>query len=87
MLNYIVIATGGALGALLRAVIADFFPYTHGAYSFFLPTLVVNLIGSVLIGCGWFYFVEYSGLSLMWRNLLMTGFFRCVNHFLDLLTG
>ena len=74
MLNYIAVATGGALGALLRSVIYEHFAASDNAHLFALPTLTVNIMGSIIIGIGWFCLVEHSMLPPVWKNLAVTGF-------------
>ena len=81
MLNYFAVGVGGALGAMLR-----FFIYnrlgTAGHISLFaLPTLVVNVIGSLCIGIAWFYLVEKALLPPVWKNLVITGFLGALTTF------
>ena len=72
MSQIMIVAAGGALGALMRygvtlATQAGFgreFPY---------GTLSVNVIGSVLIGGLYVWIVERGGLSDEWRLALMVG--------------
>ncbi len=54
MLNLILIATGGASGAVLRYILTNFCKnlFSSGVYG----TLLVNIIGSFLIG----YLISYS---------------------------
>jgi len=64
----IVLASGGALGAISRYIIIDFTPKD-------LPygTLLVNLIGSLIIGIV-FAFVHNSNFSPYLRLFIATGF-------------
>ena len=49
MTNVILVATGGAIGALLRYSSTSLLKYLYPSYP--LGTLLVNIIGSFLIGC------------------------------------
>lgn len=69
----LLIAVGGALGALLR------FWSANGVYALFgrafpYGTLVVNLLGSLLMGFCFVWLVERSTLGPEWRALVMVGF-------------
>lgn len=67
------IAAGGAVGALLRfwssnwvyALLGRTFPY---------GTLVVNVVGSLVMGFCYVWLVERSTLGPEWRALVMVGF-------------
>lgn len=65
------IFVGGALGTLLRAALADWFPHAPTAWPW--PTFAVNIVGAFLLG----YFVtrlqERLPLSSYRRPLLGTG--------------
>lgn len=70
---YLAVALGGALGALARycmyntwAKLAENqFPYI---------TLLVNVIGSLLIGIAFVLLVERNLIGLEWRNVISVGF-------------
>lgn len=72
MMHAIVIACGGALGALLRYwgttgvhhLLGKGFPY---------GTLTVNVAGSLLVGIVYVLIVERLQLGSEWRALLITG--------------
>ena len=81
MLNYIAVASGGALGALLRSFVYGRFACSENAHLFALPTLTVNIIGSVLIGIGWYCLVEQSMLPPVWKNFAITGFLGALTTF------
>ncbi len=81
MLNYLAIAIGGALGALLRSVVYTHFAESGDAHLFPLPTLTVNILGSVLIGIGWYCLVEKAMLPPIWKNLAITGFLGALTTF------
>ena len=66
------IAAGGALGALLR------YGFSEGAHHIFgkgfpYGTLVVNVIGSFMIGVIFVFMVERGELSEEWRAFLVIG--------------
>ena len=60
MTNLFLVATGGALGASLRYLTSIFFKYFF--YYSFVGTLVVNVLGSFLIGL-FIYLVQNKSLS------------------------
>jgi CrcB protein len=72
--HWLAVITGGALGAILRAKIYELFTLTKNVYLYPLPTLVVNLIGSLIIGISWHLLIEKSLLSSSWKIFIMTGF-------------
>ena len=66
---WLVVAAGGAFGALGRAALALWV----GPVGYFpIATFLVNLIGSLLIGMAWSYFSR-SGGQVLWSAFLMTG--------------
>ena len=81
MLNYLVIAAGGALGALLRSFVYQRFAESRNAHLFPIPTMVVNIIGSILIGIGWYCLVEKSMLPPVWKNFAITGLLGALTTF------
>jgi CrcB protein len=72
MYQYLLIALGGALGALARYGIAT---TAHGLWSASWPlgTLLVNASGSLGIGVV-FVLLERAALHPDWRSILMVGF-------------
>jgi CrcB protein len=72
VISIVAIATGAALGALLRWHFANrlnaIFPQ--------LPpgTLVANILGAYLIGIAMAVFLTFPALSPQWRLLTVTGF-------------
>ena len=50
MLNFIYVALGGSIGASFRFSIYLFFKYLLSSNYLFISTLIVNVIGSFLIG-------------------------------------
>jgi CrcB protein len=71
MVKIIVLATGGAIGTLLRYSLSGL---THRMFDSIFPwgTLVVNLFGSFLIGTLWGFF-EIENFSPNMRNFLFIG--------------
>ncbi len=73
MTQTLMIASGGALGALLRfwssqwvhSVMGRGFPY---------GTLLVNIVGSLLMGFMFVMLLERFNLGPEWRGLIMIGF-------------
>jgi len=65
------IALGGALGAVLRYIVAQLVEVPSG---FPLPTLLVNVVGSFAIGVFYVLILEKGVVSEVWRPLVMVGF-------------
>ncbi len=72
MLNFIAIAAGGALGALLRYGFAGGAQHLLGK-GFPYGTLFVNVIGSFLIGMIYAAWIERAALPEEWRSFLIVG--------------
>lgn len=70
-MNYLSIAIGGAIGALLRYIVSDL-AYSYLGETFPWGTLVVNVIGSFLIGFLWQLFDQLV-ISANTRIFLLTG--------------
>ena len=81
MLNYLMVAAGGAFGALLRSFVYQLFAENRNAHLFPLPTLMVNVVGSVLIGIGWYCLVEKAMLPPVWKNFAITGILGALTTF------
>ncbi len=81
MLNYFAVALGGALGAVVRAWTYSLFAEFRSAHLFPLPTLTVNVIGSILIGISWYCLVERSMLPPVWKNFAITGMLGALTTF------
>ncbi len=72
-MSYLAVAFGGALGAMSRywmyntwtKLAENQFPYV---------TLLVNIIGSLLIGVFFVLLIERANLGLEWRNVISVGF-------------
>ena len=74
------IASGGAIGALLR------FWISNGVYSFMgrdfpYGTLVVNVLGSFAMGIGFIFLVERAALAPEWRAFLLVGLLGALTTF------
>jgi len=79
-MQWLAIALGGAVGAILRHLIAVWsYPVFEGRFP--LGTLIVNVLGSFLIGVAYVAIVERAMLGPEWRLLLMTGFFGALTTF------
>jgi CrcB protein len=72
VINLLLIAAGGAVGAVLRYLVAG---AVQGrvARAFPLGTLSVNVLGSVLMGLLFVILVERSALGPEWRAALLVG--------------
>ena len=64
---YIAVAIGGALGAVLRFGISQYIAYKGILYPW--GTVVVNVVGSMLIGLGMAYFQGHPSIP-PWVKLL-----------------
>lgn len=78
ILNYLAIACGGALGALTRSLVYEWF----GSNRWYpLPTLAVNIVGSLLMGIAWYCLVEKSLLPPLWKDIISVGFLGALTTF------
>ena len=80
MLQTVVIASGGAIGALMR------FWFSNATYSilgraFPYGTLFVNVMGSLMMGFLFVWLTERSNLGPEWRSLLLVGFLGALTTF------
>ena len=73
MLQTVVIATGGAFGALMRFWVSSA-TYAMLGRSFPYGTLMVNVLGSLLMGFLFIWLTERSSLPPEWRSLILVGF-------------
>ncbi|WP_323844390.1 fluoride efflux transporter CrcB [Microbulbifer magnicolonia] len=79
-MQWLAIALGGAVGAILRHLITVWsYPVFNGKFP--LGTLIVNVSGSFLIGIVYVLIVERGLLGHEWRLLLMTGLFGALTTF------
>ncbi len=73
MKQIIAIAAGGALGALMRFWAANGVYHVLGR-NFPYGTLVVNVLGSLLMGIMYVVLFERLQLDAIWRALILVGF-------------
>lgn len=66
------VAAGGAVGSVLRYLLAGAVQRTQGS-PFPLGTVLVNIIGCFLIGLLYVWIIERDGPKAEWRALLMVG--------------
>jgi|TARA_B110000444_G_scaffold261206_1_gene311801 CrcB protein len=72
-MQWLAVAFGGALGSLARYAINTYTISMLGERSS-LGTLIVNLTGSILIGCCYVFVVERGFFPSELKNFLMVGF-------------
>jgi len=79
-MQWLAIAFGGAVGALLRHLITRLaYPVFEGRFP--LGTFIVNVSGSFLIGLCYVAIVERGMLGHEWRLMIMTGLFGALTTF------
>jgi CrcB protein len=71
MTHYLLVAVGGALGAMARYWVYNAGPFT--AQQSALATFSINVAGSFLIGVAYVLLVEKSGMEAQWRSLVTVG--------------
>ncbi|BFM07196.1 fluoride efflux transporter CrcB [Halioxenophilus aromaticivorans] len=77
---WLAVAIGGALGAMTRFGISTYWlPVVPGRIPW--STLLVNVVGSLLIGILYVIIVDKGLWSQQWRVLLMTGFMGALTTF------
>ena len=79
-MQWIAIALGGAVGAILRHLVS-LWSYPVFEHRFPLGTLIVNVVGSLLIGIAYVLIVERGVVGHEWRLLIMTGLFGALTTF------
>lgn len=72
MMQAMAIATGGALGALMRFYLSAAVYHWLGR-SFPWGTLIVNVLGSLLMGLLYVWLIEKMALAPVWRGALLVG--------------
>jgi CrcB protein len=72
MLHYLLVAAGGALGAMARYWVYNAGPFP-GQKSV-LATFLINVAGSLLIGVMYVLLTERAQLAPEWRSLVSVGF-------------
>ena len=80
MPRYLLIALGGALGAMARYAVGAWAAQRFGP-RFPVGTLVINLSACFLIGLVIEYLNRHTGLSVAWRFLIPTGFIGAYSTF------
>lgn len=80
MIELVAIAIGGALGALARYLLTHLGTQLMGAH-FPYGTLLVNVIGSLLIGVVFILLVEKNLLPMVWRTAIIVGFLGAMTTF------
>ncbi|WP_428821234.1 fluoride efflux transporter CrcB [Microbulbifer sp. MCCC 1A16149] len=79
-MQWIAIALGGAVGAILRHLVGVWaFPVFENRIP--LGTFIVNVVGSLLIGIAYVVIVERGMLGHEWRLMIMTGLFGALTTF------
>ena len=81
ILNYLAVAAGGAFGALTRSLVYQWYAQSGNDKLFPLPTLTVNVVGSFLMGIGWYCLVEKSLLPPIWKDFATAGFLGALTTF------
>ena len=81
MLNYLAVAFGGAIGALTRSLVYEWFAKSGNDRLYPLPTLTVNVVGSFLMGIAWYCLVEKSLLPPLWKDIISVGFLGALTTF------
>jgi fluoride exporter len=71
VLHYLLVATGGALGAMARYWVYNAGPFP-GRFSV-LATFLINVVGSLLIGVMYVLVTERGQLAPEWRSLVSVG--------------
>ena len=72
MMQWLMIAIGGALGSMARfAAVAYLTPMLN--FRFPIGTFIVNIVGSFLIGVAYVVLVEKAVLPNEWRLFFITG--------------
>ena len=76
----VAVASGGAIGAILRYVISVWY-VTNYSSSFPWPTLIANAIGALFIGILYVLIAEKGLVSVTWRPFLMIGLLGALTTF------
>ena len=76
----VAVASGGAIGAILRYAISVWF-VTNYSSSFPWPTLIANAIGALLIGILYVLIAEKGLVAVTWRPFLIIGLLGALTTF------
>ena len=76
----VAVASGGAIGAILRYAISFWF-VTNYSSSFPWPTLIANAIGAFLIGILYVLIAEKGLVAVTWRPFLVIGLLGALTTF------
>ncbi len=79
-MHYLVIALGGACGAMSRAYLSTQLTKLLGT-SFPFATLAINFLGSFLMGVFAVIIIDYLKMTGYWRELVMVGFLGALTTF------
>jgi CrcB protein len=71
MVHYLLVAAGGALGAMARYWVYNAGPFLEQKSHW--ATFGINVAGSLLIGVAYVLLTERSGLPPEWRSLVTVG--------------
>ena len=72
MMHWLAVAVGGALGSMARFAVSGWLYPVYGD-RFPLPTLAVNVSGSIAMGVFYVLVAERAALPAEWRSFLMAG--------------
>ncbi len=78
-MNWLAIAAGGALGALLRAGVSHWITSSPGRFPW--ATFTVNVLGCLLMGTLYVLFMEKQWIGPAWRPFLMVGLLGAITTF------
>ena len=73
MMRFLVVAIGGALGAMSRYAVA-LLVAAFWKFDFPLATLLINVSGSLILGFFSTFAAERMAIDPLWRLLIATGF-------------
>ena len=80
-MHWLMVALGGALGAVLRFAVTRWEQQWFLAASWPVATFTVNVLGSLGIGVCYVVIVEQAALPEEWRYPLMAGFLGALTTF------
>ena len=79
-ISILAVAAGGAIGAVSRFLLSDFVQNKmHSGFPY--GTMVVNLLGTFLIGFLMIYFLDEYSLPLWTKLMIVTGFLGSLTTF------